>query len=622
MKRFFALLFVAAGLLAASLSASAKEHTIKDGETLESIAQSYGVSTQDIRSLNPQIRIYHAGIIIRIPDSASAASASAASGRGKTSAAKSSSTATASNSPAPVSRKAKEYYQKWLENRHSDSKEGKKYAGIVLIEAAKLNHPEALYDYSQCLLYGHYKKEYKIKKDERKGIEMLCRSAYAGSVRGKYEIYECYNYRSYHRDYPELFPSEYLLTRWMVEAAEAGYQPAVHNIAMHYENGYSGFPKDLKKAQEYLEKGVLNATKKEIEVDDYHFKLNSKDLAKLLKESKNGQKAKEIASKLDNLGQQEAAKEFHLCAAENGIASEMVYLGDSYMEGTNGFYKSQKEALKWYEAAGAKGNRTAKTKASGIKQEIARKDEEQRKIAAEQKRKADERRRQEAIRRERQDQLEKDYQNGRALRISGRYDEALPLLERATRGGHPQATYELAVAYVNGQGKLDIVESARLYIKAAEMGVADAYFMAGTAYANGIGCQKDLSKTRDWYAKGIAAGDILCELKYKELQRGQIPPYYVAPLNNVPTTYSPEPRYVPQQETSRPRMKKCTKCNGTGLLTGNERFYHRTDGKCGGCVIGGDHVFINCKVCGKYHCSHISNHYECDWCKGTGMLEE
>lgn len=51
-----------------SLFSQNKEHTIKDGETLESIASLYGLTSDLIRNANSHVRFYDAGVILKIPE--------------------------------------------------------------------------------------------------------------------------------------------------------------------------------------------------------------------------------------------------------------------------------------------------------------------------------------------------------------------------------------------------------------------------------------------------------------------------------------------------------------------------------------------------------------------------
>lgn len=56
--------------------AQQKTHLIKRGETLETIAQLYGLTTEQIKANNPHIRTYYSGITINLPENAIQRSAS------------------------------------------------------------------------------------------------------------------------------------------------------------------------------------------------------------------------------------------------------------------------------------------------------------------------------------------------------------------------------------------------------------------------------------------------------------------------------------------------------------------------------------------------------------------
>lgn len=306
----------------------------------------------------------------------------------------------------------------------------------------------------------------------------------------------------------------------------------------------------------------------------------------------------------------------------NSAAIAMNNLGCCYRDGL-GVRKDLSSAKMWFEKSIANGYDEAKQGLDEVNAALAEEKALKEKRENDCIRRENEQKRQARARKE---QMENDYQNGHALRINRRYDEALPLLRRAAEGGHAYAMYDLGVAYINGQGcNLNITGSAKWFIKAAEAGVKAAYHYAGTAYANGVGCDKDFSKARHWYMKGIYEGDWLCEQYYGDLQRGIIRPYYVpsaSATSGSTSNSSVAHSAAKQQEVPQTRTVPCTRCNGTGMLTGREKFRQRYDGECGALSCSGEHVFINCKVCGKYHCSHIDNHYHCDKCGGTGKIQQ
>ena len=68
MKRIFTLM-IAIMMIAMSMTAEEYTHVVKKGETIESIAKSYGVSTERLMEANPLLKQYlYVGMILKVPE--------------------------------------------------------------------------------------------------------------------------------------------------------------------------------------------------------------------------------------------------------------------------------------------------------------------------------------------------------------------------------------------------------------------------------------------------------------------------------------------------------------------------------------------------------------------------
>ena len=86
--------------------------------------------------------------------------------------------------------------------------------------------------------------------------------------------------------------------------------------------------------------------------------------------------------------------------------------------------------------------------------------------------------------------------------------------------GDAWAHYYLAAYYEQGTYGLphDRAKSHELYLKAGELGCADAYYTLGTSYRNGRGVELDLKKAKHYYELGAMNGDAEARFKLGNLE--------------------------------------------------------------------------------------------------------
>lgn len=98
--------------------------------------------------------------------------------------------------------------------------------------------------------------------------------------------------------------------------------------------------------------------------------------------------------------------------------------------------------------------------------------------------------------------------------LPDRVDEAVRLYEEISTEKKDGASYvDLAQTY-NSEGNEE--KAFQCYVKAAEMGYTDAYYNVANAYLNGDGVEKDYDKAFEWFQKAVGSGDIYAKLKLAE----------------------------------------------------------------------------------------------------------
>lgn len=99
--------------------------------------------------------------------------------------------------------------------------------------------------------------------------------------------------------------------------------------------------------------------------------------------------------------------------------------------------------------------------------------------------------------------VDKIYEEGKALYEKKDYAAALPKLRTAAEKGKKGAMYRLARCYDKGHGvEEDNQQAVRLYQQAADKGHAKSQYQLGKAYMNGKkGLPKDEQKAKEWLTK-------------------------------------------------------------------------------------------------------------------------
>ena len=104
--------------------------------------------------------------------------------------------------------------------------------------------------------------------------------------------------------------------------------------------------------------------------------------------------------------------------------------------------------------------------------------------------------------------VEKLYEEGKALYDAKKYSEAFPKLKIAAEKGHKKAQYRLGRCYDKGNGvREDNKEAFSWYLKSAERGFAKAQYQVGKSYKNGEGVEEDRVKAFQYFTKAAKQGN-------------------------------------------------------------------------------------------------------------------
>jgi len=116
--------------------------------------------------------------------------------------------------------------------------------------------------------------------------------------------------------------------------------------------------------------------------------------------------------------------------------------------------------------------------------------------------------------------VEKLYEEGKALYDAKEYAKAFPKLKTAAEKGHKKAQYRLGRCYDKGNGtEKDKPLAFKWYTKSAEQGFAKALYQVGKCYKEGEGVEKDHVKAVSFFTK--AARQENADARY------QLAKYYV-----------------------------------------------------------------------------------------------
>ena len=99
------------------------------------------------------------------------------------------------------------------------------------------------------------------------------------------------------------------------------------------------------------------------------------------------------------------------------------------------------------------------------------------------------------------------HEDGLAARRQGDEEGAFARLLEAAEAGHGPAAYEVGIAYKNGRGTAqDLETSARWIDTAADRGEPRALLLLGTAYYGGIGVARDYPRAAAYFADAAVQG--------------------------------------------------------------------------------------------------------------------
>ncbi len=80
------------------------------------------------------------------------------------------------------------------------------------------------------------------------------------------------------------------------------------------------------------------------------------------------------------------------------------------------------------------------------------------------------------------------------------YEKAIGLFRKNAERGHGLSQYMMGIMTEQGQGiEADVVGAYAWYMRAAKLGLADAYFALGDLYSRGVGVSKDAVQAYAWF---------------------------------------------------------------------------------------------------------------------------
>jgi hypothetical protein len=101
--------------------------------------------------------------------------------------------------------------------------------------------------------------------------------------------------------------------------------------------------------------------------------------------------------------------------------------------------------------------------------------------------------------------VEKLYEEGKALFDNKNYAKAVPKLKAAAAKGHKKAQYRLGQCYKEGYGvEKDRKKAFELFLKSAQQGYAKAEYQVGKAYLKGKGVPADEKKAKTWLKRAVS----------------------------------------------------------------------------------------------------------------------
>jgi TPR repeat protein len=114
------------------------------------------------------------------------------------------------------------------------------------------------------------------------------------------------------------------------------------------------------------------------------------------------------------------------------------------------------------------------------------------------------------------------YQQGKALiekRDKTLINDIFNCFLKAAEMGHAEAQYEVADCYHNGFSVAqDYAKAFEWFNKAAAQGLSDAEYQVGYRYHDGRGVAKDIKKAAAWWSKAAAKGNQMARIALDDLK--------------------------------------------------------------------------------------------------------
>lgn len=336
------------------ISEARTRHTIKQDETLESIAKLYGVTPEQIKAANSQVRVFVSGVIINIPDPSP--------DKKETKTAKTVKTVANTPTSSTVSNKdkAEKDYNYWVNNSFYKDKSIRRAAAAALISAAENGHPAAQYEYYKYAYSGKIYKE--IKKDQEKAMKMLFLSARSGYPEARWRICKESGYSST-TSHPD-FPDKTTVQQWNEELIRQGHPEALYDRAHDYLYGFRGVQIDTLKAIATYERMIKEKNPKD-NLHNYIYDNAFSTLERLIPNlpAKN-RDAFRIGKDYEQSGQTKLATLYYKKAANDKYIPAMTALAELYSK-----QGSKYLANDWYEKAAANGDKKAIEYVAKVNQE-------------------------------------------------------------------------------------------------------------------------------------------------------------------------------------------------------------------------------------------------------------
>lgn len=141
------------------------------------------------------------------------------------------------------------------------------------------------------------------------------------------------------------------------------------------------------------------------------------------------------------------------------------------------------------------------------------------------------------------------YQKAASSYRVGRYEEALPKMEKAAQKGHVKAQYYCGNMYDKGYGTpADKAKALMWFEKAAAQGDRLSQFYCGKMYEKGEGTPVDQARARMWYEKAAAQGHASARTALNILNAPAKPAPAPKPEPQPGDDLTPEERYTKGME--------------------------------------------------------------------------